>query len=243
MGICSLIRYTEGPLYSHGALLPSTHGDALQGGSSGSCGARRNGRAFASLTARGGGLPIGVILGLELDKDCASEEVVRGLVNAEAVNKYDTLQVSDRTQVQALFNTPFDRLIIREGPRGRLQVAIEEPELSFLRLRCDAPDVYPVDGIPKIRADGASLTTITAQKVDEGGKSQRSISDNDLLSLRTDYGTLFNADGKKEITSIKLRRGQAAFRLVSETTRRVATVQVFNADANLQNRSIRIEFI
>ena len=127
----------------------------------------------------------------ELDKDFALEEVVRGLVNAEAVQQYDALQVSDRTQASALLNTPLDRLILREGPRGRLQVAIEEPKLSFLRLSCDAPDVHPVDGIPEIRADGASFTTITVQKVDEQGKPQQANSDNDQLYLRTDYGTLF----------------------------------------------------
>ena len=179
----------------------------------------------------------------ELDKNFALEEVVRGLVNAEAVQQYDALQVSDRTQASALLNTPLDRLILREGPRGRLQVATEEPKLSFLRLSCDAPDVHPVDGIPEIRADGASFTTITVQKVDEQGKPRQANSDNDQLYLRTDYGTLFDADGAQEITAIKLRRGQATFRLVSEKARRVATVQVFNADTNLLDGSIRIEFI
>jgi hypothetical protein len=180
---------------------------------------------------------------LELEKDFALEEVVRGQGNAETVNQYDALQVSDRTQARALLNTPFDRLIIHEGPRGRLQVAIEEPRLSFLRLSCDAPDVHPVDGIPEIRADGASSTTITVQKVDEQGKPRQGNSDNDQLYLRTDYGTLFDAGGKQEISSIKLRRGQATFQLVSEKARRVATVQVFNADANLLDGNIRIEFI
>jgi hypothetical protein len=180
---------------------------------------------------------------LELEKDFALEEVVRGQGNAETMHQYDALQVSDRTQAGALLNTPLDRLILREGPRGRLQVAIEEPRLSFLRLSCDAPDVHPVDGIPEIRADGASSTTITVQKVDEQGKPRQGNSDNDQLYLRTDYGTLFDADGAQEISSIRLRRGQATFRLVSEKARRVATVQVFNADANLLDGSIRIEFI
>lgn len=179
----------------------------------------------------------------DLDKNYALEEVVRGLVNAKAVQQYDALQVSDRTQASVLLNTPRDRLILREGPRGSLQVAIEEPKLSFLRLSCDAPDVHPVDGIPEIRADGASFTTITVQKVDEQGKSRQGNSDNDQLYLRTDYGTLFDADGAQEINAIKLRRGRATFRLVSEKARRVATVQVFNADANFLDGSIRLEFI
>lgn len=179
----------------------------------------------------------------ELEKDFALEEVVRGLGNAEAVDQYDALQVSDRTQAQVLINTPREWLVLREAPKGKLQVAIEEPRLSFLLLSCDAPDVHPADGMPEIHADGASFTTITVQKVDRRGKPQQGNSDNDLLYLRTDHGTLYSTDGKQEITSIKLRRGQAAFRLVSEKARRVATVQVFNADANLLDRSIRIEFI
>ena len=180
---------------------------------------------------------------LELDKNFALEEVVRGQGNAETLHQYDALQVSDHTQASALLNTPLDRLILREGPRGRLQVAIEEPKLSFLRISCDAPDVHPVDGIPTIPADGASSTTITVQKVDEQGKPRQSNSDNDQLYLRTDYGTLFDADGAQEINTIKLRRGQATCRLVSEKARRVATVQLFNADTNLLDGSIRLEFI
>jgi len=179
----------------------------------------------------------------ELDKDYALEEVVRGLINAEAVNKYDALLVSDRAQARALFRTRYDRIVLREEPPGKLQIAIEELRLSFLRLSCDAPDVHPVDGIPEIRADGTSFTTITVLKVDEEGMPQQGNDDNDLLYLRTDYGTLFDADGAQEISSIMLQSGQATFRLVSEKARRVATVQVFNAGANLQNSSIRIEFI
>src|SRR3989442_1196423 len=48
---------------SLGAFFPSTHGGTLPGGHPYSCCARRNGRAFSSLTARGGGLPIGVRAG------------------------------------------------------------------------------------------------------------------------------------------------------------------------------------
>jgi hypothetical protein len=179
----------------------------------------------------------------DLEKGFAMAEVVRGLANAEALNKYDALQVTNHEQARAFLNAPLDRLVLREASRGRLQITIEVHKLSFLLLSCDAPDVHPADGIPEIHADGASFTTITAQKVDEFGRSRQGNGDNDLLYLRTDYGIICSADGKEEITSIKLRRGQAAFQLVSEKARRVATVQVFNADANLQDHSIRIEFI
>jgi hypothetical protein len=179
----------------------------------------------------------------DLERDYALEEVVKGLVNAEAVSKYDAVQVSDHTQARAILTAPGEHLVLRETPKGKLYVAIEEPKQSYLLLSCDAPDVHPVDGIPEIRADGESFTVITAQKIGDRGEPQQSNKDNDFLYLRTDYGALFSADGQEEIGSIKLKKGQAAFRLVSEKARRVATVQVFNADANLMDRSIRIEFI
>src|SRR6267378_7431368 len=56
---------------SHGNLLPSERGGSLKGGSLRQFYARRNGRASASLTARGGGLPIGVIPG-GYRKPCAA---------------------------------------------------------------------------------------------------------------------------------------------------------------------------
>ena len=45
---------------SHENFLPSERGGSLKGGSLLHFDARRNGRASASLTARGGGLPVGV---------------------------------------------------------------------------------------------------------------------------------------------------------------------------------------
>src|SRR5262245_15295807 len=46
---------------SHENLLPSERGGSLKGGALLHSAARRHGRASASLTARGGGLPVGVI--------------------------------------------------------------------------------------------------------------------------------------------------------------------------------------
>lgn len=64
-----------------------------------------------------------------------------------------------------------------------------------------------------------------------------------MLYLRTDYGTIFNGDGTEEISSIRLDKGQATIRLVSEKARRVATVHFFNADQNITDTGIKIEFI
>ena len=101
---------------------------------------------------------------LELEKDYALEEVVRGLVHAEAVDRYDALQVRDRTHAKAVFGTPLEWLVLREAPHGGLHLAIEAPKRSSLRLRCDAPDVHPVDGMPEIRADGVSFTPCSRGK-------------------------------------------------------------------------------
>ena len=178
----------------------------------------------------------------ELDEDFALEEIVRGLANPEPHGNYAAIQVRDREQVRTIFNAP-GSLVLRETPKGKMQVAVEEPAQAFLVLSCDAPDVHPVDGIPEISADGESFTTITAQKVDGRGELLQGKNDNDQLYLRSNHGALFSSDGKETITSIKLKKGQATFRLFSEKAHRVATVQVFNGDAGLQDCYIRIEFI
>ncbi|MEW6211746.1 MAG: hypothetical protein AB1631_25540 [Acidobacteriota bacterium] len=179
----------------------------------------------------------------DLDKKFALEEVVRGLVDVEPLSRYDAIQVEDRAKAQAILNAPREHLVISEGAKGKIQLVVEEPRLSYLLMSSDAPDAHPVDGIPEIAADGVSFTTITVQKIDDRGQMQQSKNDNDLLYLRSDFGTLRSADGKEEITSVRLKKGQAVFRLVSEKARRVATVRAFNADSGLENRAIRIEFI
>jgi hypothetical protein len=140
-------------------------------------------------------------------------------------------------------SAPIEHVVIAETGKGKLQANVETPKMSFLQVVADAPDVHPVDGVAEIKADGTSFTTITVQKVDERGEAQNSRSDNDELHLRTTAGRLQNADGKEEIAFIKLKQGQASFRLVSEQARRVATVTVFSAAPTLHDASIRVEFI
>jgi len=178
----------------------------------------------------------------DFDKEAALKSIVNGIVDPEPLNRYDAIQVTDRAQAVAFLHALPESLVLRET-RGKLHPAIETPERFSISLSCDAQDVHPVDGIPEIPADGISFTTIKAQKIDERGAPQHGRDDNDQLYLRADYGALFSADGKEEINSLKLKKGEAAFRLVSEKNRRVASVQVFNADANLLDAVIRIEFI
>jgi hypothetical protein len=178
----------------------------------------------------------------DLDKEEALKSIVNGIVDPEPFNRYDAIQVTDRAQAAAFIHASPGSLVLRET-RGKLHPAIETPKRFSLSLSCDAPDVHPVDGIPEIPADGESFTTIKVLKIDEQGAPQHGRDDNDQLYLRSNYGALFSADGKEEIGSLKLKKGEAAFRLVSEKNRRVAYVQVFNADAGLLDAVIRVEFI
>lgn len=181
--------------------------------------------------------------GVDLEKEVALGEIVSGLPDAVAPKNYDAIQVTDRALAGQYLHAFPESLFLRENSKGELQFVIEVPERYLLSVGCDAPDAHPVDGIPEIAADGKSFTTISVQKINERGEPQQGKNDSDQLFLRTDFGALFSEDGKELINSIKLKKGQAAFRLVSETNRRLATVQVFNADRNLSDRSIRIEFI
>lgn len=178
----------------------------------------------------------------DLDRDAAVAEVVKGLVEGGSMEKYGALQVQDPAQALGLVSTPLQRVVITEV-RNKLQAAVETPEASYLLLLSDAPDLHPVDGIPEIKADGTSFTTITVRKVDERGEPRKARGDNDELYLRTTAGTLLSADGKEAATTVKLKQGEASFRLVSERARRVATVTAFNGDPAVHDAGIRIEFI
>ena len=178
----------------------------------------------------------------DLDKETAIGEIVKGLVSSGAADKYDAVQVKDADQALTFMATPLEHLVIGDS-KGKVHASVETPKVFRLVIQSDAADVHPVDGIPEIKADGTAFTTISVQKVDERGETQKSRNDNDELHLRTTAGTLQSADGKEAVTSVKLKQGQAAFRLLSEKARRVATVSVFTADSGVQDGSIRIEFI
>jgi hypothetical protein len=179
----------------------------------------------------------------DLEKETAVGEIVKGLVSPGPADKYDAVQVKDQNQALTFMAAPLHHLVIGESGKGKAQASIEAPRAFRLLIQSDAPDVHPVDGIPEIKADGTSFTTVTVQKIDERGEAQKRRDDNDELHLRTTAGTLQSADGKEAISSVKLKQGQAAFRLLSEKARRVATVSIFNGDSSVQDGTIRIEFI
>jgi hypothetical protein len=179
---------------------------------------------------------------IDLDKATALAEVVHGLIDRRDLAEYDAVQIRDHEQATDYMANYPNRLALTEAAGG-LRVVIREPEVFSLYLTCDAPDKHPVDGIPEIAADGKSHTTISIQKIDERYKIQRGPQHNDLLYLRTNYGIIRNAGGTKDISSIKLKNGEAKFRLLSESVKRVATVQIMSAKRDLPEAFMRVEFI
>src|ERR1044072_7580917 len=97
----------------------------------------------------------------ELEKQFALEQVVKGLVNSGSPGDFDAIQVADHAQVLAIMTTRSEYLTLEKGPEGKMQLSVDEPKISTLRLVSDAPDVHPVDGVPEVPADGKSFTTIT----------------------------------------------------------------------------------
>jgi hypothetical protein len=179
----------------------------------------------------------------DMERAAAIEEVVKGLVSGGAVNKYEAVQVMDRDRAVALLTAPIEHVTIEDDGKGNARASVQAPERFVLALQSDAPDVHPIDGMPEIKADGASFTTLTVTKMSERGEPRTSRTDNDELHVRSTAGSLQSADGKTTIRTVKLKQGQASLRLLSEPSRRVATVTVLCADPNIRDASLNVEFI
>lgn len=116
------------------------------------------------------------------------------------------------------------------------------PEFYQLTLTSDAKDTHVVDGIGEIPADEQSFTTITIRKLNSSGAPLQQDTDNDEIFLRTNAGFIKDTQGREEIRKIRLKRGQASFRLYAEDHKRLATVQTVSANAFLSDTSLNIEF-
>lgn len=114
---------------------------------------------------------------------------------------------------------------------------------AILRLTSDAPDRHVVDGIGEIPANGTSFCTITVAKVALEGTPLIGKEHQDEVFLRTTGGVLMDEKGKKHIRSLKLKSGQASFRLVSESSPKVVTVSAFGRVPFLSKAEIQIEFV
>jgi len=176
------------------------------------------------------------------DRETALSEIVAGSVKPGELSEYDAIQVTDREKAREYMEAFPDKLVLT-GTAERPKLAIRDPEVFSLFVTIDAPDKHPVDGVPEIPADGSSSALITLQKIDERFKPQRRTKDNDQLYFRTDHGTIRDADGKQDLGSIRLNKGEAKIRLFSETAKRVASLQIMSGNPDLRGTVVRIEFI
>ena len=179
---------------------------------------------------------------LDVDKDRAVNETVEGLLKKQPVQEYDAILVQEKDKAADYMAVFPEKLVLTEGEGGP-RVVIREPERLKLHVICDSPNRHPVDRIPTIPGDGTSSTTITIQKVDERGVPQRGEAENDTLYLRTNYGTLRDIQSDTELGSIQLRNGRAQMRLVSESIKRLATVQIMSTDPKLPGVDFRVAFV
>ncbi|HET6334566.1 MAG TPA: hypothetical protein VFG30_15190 [Polyangiales bacterium] len=117
---------------------------------------------------------------------------------------------------------------------------------GMLQISSDAPDQHVVDGVGEIKADGASYCTITVRKQSFDGRPAAGKTDTDEIFIRATGGTVSSTDAntKTRIRSMRLKKGEAKFRLVSDKQPRLVQVTVFGrAPALPQPVTLAIEFV
>jgi hypothetical protein len=105
--------------------------------------------------------------------------------------------------------------------------ALEPGAATHLTLSADAPDRHAVDGVGEIPADGQSYCTVTVERVGPGGDRAAGEEGAAEVFLRTTGGVIMDSRGRRHVRSVRLRRGRATFRLVSEEHPRLVVVQAF----------------
>lgn len=189
---------------------------------------------------------------VDLDKNTALQEVVRGLVDAGDPNSFDAFQVKGRDKV-AKVQEKLTRLRGRNKVQptkdgGDFDVVDDSTaaEAGAVLVTTNATQTHPVDKVPLIPGDGRSFLVVTLQKIDDQGKAtNRKAKDNDVIWLRTTHGTL-RADTDTdtgEIRSVTLESGTAKFRVYSENAKRLATIEMLTANPELRFGGLRVEFI
>lgn len=122
------------------------------------------------------------------------------------------------------------------------QTAGPEPgEATRLVLSADAPDRHAVDGVGEIPADGQSYCTITVEKIradEERAAGEEAATE---VFLRTTGGVIMDSRGRRHIRSVRLRRGRARFRLVSDAQPRLVVVYAFVRQG--QTVDLPLEFV
>lgn len=179
----------------------------------------------------------------ELDKDDAIAEVLRRKLTHSPAEDLDAVQVLEREEVMAVQATGLGRkLVIEEIPGGILRPKVEITERFLLQLSTNVSSTHPVDEVPLIPGDGESSVEITIQKIDMQGQPVARAQDNDEVWLRATHGTLLDVQGTP-VYSLRLSRGEAAFRFRSEKAARLAVVRVFNGDPFLEDAAVTIELV
>jgi hypothetical protein len=120
-------------------------------------------------------------------------------------------------------------------------VTLEAGAATRLTLSADAPDRHAVDGVREIPADGQSYCTITVERVGPGGERAAGEEGAVEVFLRTTGGVIMDNRGRRHIRSIRLRRGRATFRLVSEEQPRFVSLHAFDRKGSA--RELQLEFV
>jgi hypothetical protein len=127
------------------------------------------------------------------------------------------------------------------GSTADLPTLFEAIDTTVLRLDIDAPSHHPADGMPQLPADGAAFCAVTVRKATPDGTLLKGRGHTDQVFLRSTGGTLLAADTDARVSSIRLKSGRAAFRLVAERTPRLVTVYAFTAGSG-PRAEIQAEF-
>ena len=183
---------------------------------------------------------------IDLDKESALAEVVRGQKESKELKDYDAVEVKDRNRLATLSDSiARGRATVAEKTSGSLEVAEAASEAGNVAVTTNATQFHPVDNVPLIPGDGQSFLVVTLQKSDDSGKPLiRKTKDNDVIWLRIDQGRLLEDKDQnpQEIRSVTLVAGTAKFRIQSAAAKRLATVQMLTANPELRVGGLRVEF-
>jgi hypothetical protein len=120
-------------------------------------------------------------------------------------------------------------------------ISLEPSAAPRLRLGADAPDRHTVDGVGEIPADGQSYCTVTVERIRRNGEPAQAEEGAAEVFLRATGGLIMDSRGRKRIRSVRLRRGRATFRLVSEKFPRLVAIHAF--DRHGQAAELPLEFV
>jgi len=111
---------------------------------------------------------------------------------------------------------------------------------AVLNVLVEAPIHSQVDNIAEVPADGESFCTLNLSKKTVAGQVLERVEDDDEIYLRTTGGRLVDTDGKP-LRKVKLEKGKASFRLVSESVPRFVTVSIVSP--TIPKVDVQVDFV